>query len=173
MARATPTISHIREERARRADGLGPHAAIALAATAVAVAGLGDSAYLTFAHYTSPAVLACADKGVINCAKVTTSSESMLFGVLPVAVLGLVWFAAMVALNLPRIWRMRGALGAWLARLRLAAAVVGIGFALYLVSAELLVIDAICLFCTIAHLLALALFVLVAAGSTQRGLGTT
>ena len=56
---------------------------------ALALAGLGVSTYLTITHYDSSVPLACSDKGVINCALVTSSAESMVFGVLPVAVLGL------------------------------------------------------------------------------------
>ena len=38
----------------------------------LAAAGLGVSIYLTAAHYTSSAILACSDKGLVNCAAVTT-----------------------------------------------------------------------------------------------------
>ncbi|MGH9072856.1 MAG: vitamin K epoxide reductase family protein [Acidimicrobiales bacterium] len=140
------------------------------AATVVAVLGAAVAAYLTVAHFTTSAVLLCSGSGTIDCAKVTTSPESVIVGI-PVAVLGLFYFLVMVGLNLPRSWRAEGRVGAWLARLRLVGVVVGIGFALYLVSAEVLVIGSICIYCTIAHILAFALFVLVAAGSAQRGLG--
>lgn len=142
------------------------------AATAVSVLGAGVAAYLTAAHYTTPALLACSDRGAINCAAVTTSPESTLAGV-PVAVAGLAFFAVMAGLNHPRAWRAGGRAGSALAAVRLAGAVGGMGFALYLVATELLVIGAICLYCTAAHLLAFALFVLVTAGTAQRGLRST
>lgn len=141
------------------------------ASVVVSVAGVAVAAYLTVAHFTTTALLACPESATVNCAKVTTSPESVIVGI-PVAVLGLAYFCAMVALNLPAAWRAGGPAGAWLARLRLAGVVVGIAFALYLVSAELLVIGAICIYCSAAHLLAFALFVLVAAGTAQRGLST-
>src|SRR5580700_568709 len=47
-----------------------------LSTLALSLCGLGVSVYLTVAHYTAPAVLACPDTGVINCEKVTTSPES-------------------------------------------------------------------------------------------------
>jgi uncharacterized membrane protein len=67
-------------------------------------------------------------------------------------VLGVVFFAVMTVLCLPRLWRMPQ-----LAPLRLAGAVVGVLVALYLVWVELFRVDAICLWCTAAHLCSLAL----------------
>ena len=67
---------------------------------ALSLAGLGTASYLTYMHYTEPAGLACPDTGVVNCLKVTTSAQSMV-GPVPVAVLGVVFFAAMLVLSLP------------------------------------------------------------------------
>ena len=131
-----------------------------------AVAGVGASSYLTVAHYTTTSILACSGSGAINCAKVTTSPQSMLVGI-PIAVLGLAWFAAMVVLNLPAAWRS-GVPAVTAARLVLAIG--GMGFALYLISAELLSIKAICLWCTTVHVLTFALFVLTMAGTSRLGL---
>ena len=61
------------------------------------LAGLAVSAYLTVEHYSSSTTLACPETGVVNCVKVTTSSYSTLVGV-PVALLGLLFFAAMSVL---------------------------------------------------------------------------
>jgi uncharacterized membrane protein len=115
--------------------------------------------YLTVAHYTSASILACSSRGAVNCERVTTSAQSELFGI-PVAVLGMVWFAAMIALDLPRAWRAN----ATVARTRIAVAGAGIVFVLYLVYAELFEIHAICLWCTAAHVLAFVVFVLALAG---------
>src|SRR5437763_6122323 len=131
-----------------------------------AVAGVGVSSYLTAAHYTTTSILACAGSGAINCAKVTTSAQSMLIGI-PVAVLGLAWFLAMVILNLPSAWRSASP-PVTVARLVLTIA--GMGFALYLIGAELLSIKAICLWCTAVHVLIFALFVLTLAGTSRLGL---
>ncbi len=122
--------------------------------TILAILGVGVSIYLTWAHYTSAKNLACSDKGTINCLKVTTSSYSAVAGV-PVAVLGLVFFAVMLVLQLPPVWRRPEPdirIG------RLAWAVVGLGTVLYLLYAELFSIDAICLWCTAVHVLTLLLF---------------
>ena len=48
---------------------------------------------------------------------------------------------------------------------RLVFALVGVGFAAYLVYAELFVINAICLWCTAVHLLTLLLFGVIAFGT--------
>ncbi len=133
------------------------------AGLALSVAGLAVAAYLTVAHYTTSAILACSDSGIVNCGKVTTSPESVILGI-PVAVLGLVFFASMIGLNLPVAWR-RGGLA--LGLVRQAAVVVGIGFVLYLVSAELLIIGAICLWCTSVHVLTFLLFLVVTAATVD------
>ncbi|MGH9070450.1 MAG: vitamin K epoxide reductase family protein [Acidimicrobiales bacterium] len=152
----------------RRFPALGTW--LPFAAMGVALLGVADGVYLTIAHFTTAAFLACSSTGVIDCAKVTTSPESEFLG-MPVAVLGLAYFLVMVGINLPRSWRADGRSGAWLARLRIAGVVVGIGFAIWLVYAEVLIIGNICIFCTIAHLLAFLLFLVVAVGTSQRGLG--
>jgi uncharacterized membrane protein len=126
----------------------------ALVGTVASVLGLGVAGYLTFEHFTSSTSLACSDNGVVNCLKVTTSSYSAVAGV-PVAVLGLVYFAVMLMLQLPLMWE-RPERGLRLARV--GWSVVGLGTVLYLLSAELFVIDAICLWCTAVHVLTLLLF---------------
>jgi uncharacterized membrane protein len=123
----------------------------------LSIAALGVATYLTVAHYTSPHALVCADNGVVNCTKVTTSAQSRFLGI-PVAVLGVVWAVAMVALCRPAAWRSpRSAIR----HARLGASVLGIGSVIYLVYAELVVVRAICLWCTGMHVLVFALFVLI------------
>ena len=88
----------------------------------LAVGGLAVSAYLTVEHYSSSTTLACPETGVVNCVKVTTSSYSTLAGV-PVALLGLLFFAAMSVLCSSVAWR---AASPWVGRARLAGAVAGV-----------------------------------------------
>jgi uncharacterized membrane protein len=116
--------------------------------------GLGVSAYLTVAHYTASLTLACPDTATINCEKVTTSPESMVFGV-PVALLGVVFFATLLAVNLPLAWRRSYPL---LRLTRLGLATSGVGFAIYLIYTELFTVHAICLWCTSAHVIAFLVF---------------
>ena len=126
----------------------------------MALAGLAVSAYLTVEHYSSSTTLACPETGVVNCLKVTTSSYSTLLGV-PVALLGLLFFAAMSVLCAPVAWR---ASNPWVSRARLVGAVAGAVMVVYLVWAELFRIDAICLWCTVVHALTIALFAVLALG---------
>jgi len=120
--------------------------------------GLGVSTYLTITHYDTAVTLACSDKGVVNCGLVTTSPESMVFGIFPVAVLGLAFFVFMVVATSPWAWRSKYP---QVAIVRLASVVVGIGFVLYLVYTELFTLDHICLWCTSVHVLTFLLFVLI------------
>jgi uncharacterized membrane protein len=103
--------------------------------------------------------LACPESATINCTKVTTSKWSHVAGV-PVSVLGLVFFVAMVALCSPFAWRRRA-----LDQVRVAAAAVGVLSALYLVWIELFKVDAICLWCTAVHVCTLVLFAVALWGS--------
>jgi uncharacterized membrane protein len=121
--------------------------------TLLGLLGLGISLYLTVVHYAQGQVpLACATSGLVNCEQVTSSAESML-GPVPVAVLGVVWFAVQLALA------MAGAAS----RLQLAWAAGGLAFVFYLVYAELFLIGAICLWCTAVHLLVAGVFLLAVA----------
>ena len=126
-----------------------------------ALAGLGVSAYLTVAHYTTTVTLACPQSATVNCEKVTTSPQSIFLGV-PVAVLGLAFFAVMVLLCTPPAWR---AASPPPHGIRLLASLAGVGFVAYLVYAELFAIDAICLWCTSVHVLTVLLFALTALGT--------
>jgi uncharacterized membrane protein len=128
----------------------------------LAIAGLGVSTYLTITHYDSSIPLACSDTGTINCALVTHSAESVVFGVFPVAVLGLAFYVFMAAATSPWAWRLKFPALTWI---RIASVVVGIGFVLYLVYTELFTLDAICLWCTSVHALTFLLFVLIVGGA--------
>lgn len=127
------------------------------ASLALAAAGVAVSTYLTIAHFTTPDLLVCTQGGLVDCASVTTSRWSVFLGI-PVPLLGLAWFGAMLALSLPAAWRSPRR-EVHLARL--LAAVVGIGFVLWLVYAELVLVGALCLWCTVAHVLAFGLFAIV------------
>jgi uncharacterized membrane protein len=124
----------------------------------LALAGLGVSIYLTVAHFTSPRILVCSEKGFVNCAAVTTSPESMVFGIFPVAVLGLAFYVFMAAATSPWAWRVTWPPVRWA---RLGSVIVGMVFVLYLLYTELFTLNAICLFCTIVHVLTFLLFALI------------
>jgi len=141
--------------RARTATRFG------VANSILAIAGIGVSVYLTIAHYTSAKILACSDKGTINCQKVTTSSYSKQFGI-PLAVLGLGFFVVTLAFQNPWVWRSASRL---IRRARMAVAAGGAVMVLWLLWVELFKLDAICLYCTAVHVLSVLLFI-------STGLGT-
>lgn len=128
------------------------------AAFALSLIGFGISMYLTIDHFDGIAPI-CSSKGFVNCELVTTSKYSYILGV-PVSLLGLLFFTAMVGINFPPLWRTRVH---WVAWARLALSVSGICFVLYLLAAELFSIKAICLWCTGVHITTFLLFVLVMA----------
>ena len=115
------------------------------------------SAYLTYEHYTGSTSLTCpATGGLINCFAVTTSKYSMIHGI-PVAVLGLVFFAVMAALQTPWAW----ASGSTMIRGgRLVWSLIGVGTAVWLMYAEFFRIHNVCLWCTAVHVISVLLFVL-------------
>jgi uncharacterized membrane protein len=131
---------------------------------ALSVVGLAVSAYLTYEHYSASTTLACPDTGAISCAKVTSSTYADVLGV-PVALLGLLFFVGMTALSLPAVWRSASP---WPARARLAAVTSGVVFVVYLVWAELFRIDAICLWCTVVHVVTVALFAVIVLAAALR-----
>ncbi|HET7523758.1 MAG TPA: vitamin K epoxide reductase family protein [Acidimicrobiales bacterium] len=130
-----------------------------VAGTGCSLAGVGVSGYLTFEHFTASSTLACPATGsAIDCLKVTTSSYSQLLG-MPVALLGLVFFAVMLLLQLPAAWASAApAVRAG----RVLWAALGVGTALWLIYAELFLVNAICLWCTAVHALTIVLFALTA-----------
>jgi uncharacterized membrane protein len=128
--------------------------------------GLGLSIYLTVVHYTEPASLSCPSTGAINCTKVTTSAQSMLFGHIPVALAGAVFFLGMTALSLPAAWHLASRS---LAMTRVAFAVAGMAMVMWLIYAEAVIVHALCLWCTAVHVVMFALFVCVLAATTWGG----
>ena len=144
----------------------GPALWLQLATWVLALAGLGVSIYLTIAHFTETALAGCSESGLVNCTKVTTSPQSYVFGI-PVAVLGLAFYLFAVAIMSPWAWR---AARREIHLLRLASVVVGIGFVLYLIYAELFIIGSICLYCTSVHAITFLLFVLTMIAAAVWGL---
>lgn len=131
---------------------------VPLTTTILCLLALADSAYLTYAHYTTATVLACPSnpKSWVDCALVTQSSYSHPFGI-PVVIPGCIWCVAMLALCSPWGWR---AASVWFSRLRVAGAVAGVGMVFWLVWAELK-LRHICEYCTGVHILTVALFIVI------------
>jgi uncharacterized membrane protein len=157
-----PRTIEVRDDPAER----GPAPWLQIATFVLALAGLGVSIYLTIAHFTESALAGCSESGLVNCTKVTTSAQSYVFGI-PVAVLGLAFFVFAVVIMSPWAWR---ASRREIHLARIASLVVGIGFVLYLVYAELFTIGSICLYCTSVHVITFLLFALTAFAAAAWGL---
>jgi uncharacterized membrane protein len=110
--------------------------------------GIADSIYLASIHFES-VPLVCSSSGVVDCSQVLHSKYSEIAGI-PVALFGLAWFVVMALLALRPI--------GWAA---LAWTGIGVASVIYLVYVELFRIDKICLWCTVAHVLVIAILGLV------------
>jgi uncharacterized membrane protein len=147
----------------------GPPLWLQLVSFALAIVGLAISAYETYAHFNGSHLAGCpaGGNGTFNCTAVITSPQSMVFGTIPVAVLGLLFYVAAVPLFSPWLWKMRwGAVH----QLRLASAIVGMGFVMYLIYAELYQIGDICEYCTGVHIVTFLLFVITVFSAAIWGL---
>lgn len=145
----------------------GPPSWLRILTLVLALCGLAASAYLTYTHYTDTAPAGCAESGAVNCLKVTTSPQSVIFGI-PVAVLGLAFYVYVVAIMSPWAWKAKDRR---IAQLRLASLVAGIGLVIYLIYAELFEIGAICLYCTSVHIITFLLFSITMVATAIWGLG--
>jgi uncharacterized membrane protein len=173
---ATPTSSRVAHPAAKAADPepaedeliedepieaearpSGPPLWLQVVAFLLAILGLVISAYETYAHYNGSRLAGCptGGSGTFNCTAVITSPQSMVFGVIPVAVLGLAFYVAAVPLFSPWAWRMRRR---EVHLLRLVSVIVGMGFVMYLIYAELYQIGDICEYCTGVHIVTFLLF---------------
>jgi uncharacterized membrane protein len=115
------------------------------AIAALAVLGLGISAYLTWVHY---AGIEPVCSSISNCERVQSSDYAELAGI-PVAVLGVVGYAALLV-------SLRGPV-----ELTALLSYVALLFSAYLTWAELFRIDAICQWCVASAIASLAIAVLV------------
>ena len=137
--------------------------------TAFALVGIGVSVYLTSLHYAGVAPV-CTTGGVVDCAAVTSSSYSLVPGTsIPVALLGIAWFAVSggMALLMLISARERRSEPAWLRSGQVLWAVIGVIVVLYLVYGEIS-LRRLCEWCTAVHVLVLA-SLLVAIAMWQRG----
>lgn len=112
--------------------------------SALLLAGLAISAYLTYTHYADVAPICTIGR---SCEKVQQSDYALILGV-PVALLGLIGDLAILA----AIW-VRREIALYAA---FGLALVGVGFSVYLTYLELFVIHAICQWC-VAHAVVITL----------------
>ncbi len=116
----------------------------------VGLAGVGlvDGVYLLSESLDSKIPIYCPSKGVIDCGPLLSSSYSKIGGV-PVALLGTLFFASMLAIFLLN--------NETLNYLLLPLWASGVAFAAYLIFIEVFVVHAICPYCTVAHVIAVLL----------------
>jgi uncharacterized membrane protein len=133
----------------------------------LAIIGLGISSYETWAHFNGSHLAGCSTTGG-GCTAVITSPQSMVFGVIPVAVLGLAFYVAAVPLFSPWAWRMKRR---EVHLVRLVSMIVGMGFVVYLIYAELYQIGSICEYCTGVHIVTFLLFCITVFSAAIWGLG--
>jgi uncharacterized membrane protein len=121
----------------------------------LSVVGLAGSVYLTIGHFDTHIGLVCPDLG--SCNRILTSNTSHFLGI-PVPVLGLLYFVPMTLLCLPVSWHSADR-RIHLARLILS--ILGVGMIIYLFIEELFVIQALCVWCSVIHVVGFLLFVII------------
>jgi uncharacterized membrane protein len=120
------------------------------------VAGFGVSIYLTVVHYSS-VPLVCSTTGAVDCERVLSSAYAVIAGsALPTSAAGIVFFAITGAMALSR-WT--GIDSSLLQRLQMGWSAIGVLVVLSLVFVEIVILGTICIWCTAAHALAVAIFV--------------
>ena len=134
----------------------------------LAVLGLGVAGYLTFVETRNVAAV-CGPVG--DCNAVQSSPYAKLFGVLPVGVLGLIGYVAILAL-----WALGryagGTLAAYAPVLLFTMALFGVLFSIYLTYLELAVILAVCAWCLTSAVIMALLLVLTAGQAAESLMGS-
>ena len=135
----------------------------------LALVGLAISAYETWSHFNGSHLAGCPSNAhaTSDCTAVITSPQSMVFGVIPVAILGLLFYVFAVAIFSPWAWRLRRPEVGWL---RLGSVIVGMGFVMYLIYAEVYQIQEICEYCTGVHIITFLLFCITVVAAALWGL---
>lgn len=116
--------------------------------------GIADAAYLYMSYLTHRG-LACSI--LEGCNVVAASPYSLLFGIIPLSLLGLIFYGAMFALALALWFRPVRAVSAAL----LLSSIGGFLSSLYFMYVQLVLIRAICIYCVTSAAIASALLLLV------------
>lgn len=120
----------------------------------LALVGIVDSAYLTYDHYTD-FILPCSSNAWVDCGRVLDSEYALLFGI-PLAVWGLIHYGVLFIISMLYGFTNRNIF----IFLLLAQTTIGAIFSAYFVFLQLVVIQALCLYCMISALNSLALFLI-------------
>lgn len=127
---------------------------------ALSLLGVAITIYLTSVHYEN-VPLVCSESGLINCARVISSSYSVVPGTtVPITIPGFGWCIVSASLAIAGLFATTGL---WQRRIRIAQfvwALSGLLVVLYLVYAEIVRLRTICAWCTALHVLILLMFLL-------------
>ena len=117
----------------------------------IGLVGLADASYLTYEHY-APFPLPCSN---FACETVTTSKYSVLFGVIPLSLMGVFYYITMILGSVFALVTKNEKL------LKLLSLFTAAGFvtSLYLVYLQIFVLDAICIYCMISAGTSILLFI--------------
>ena len=127
--------------------------------------GAGIAIYLTAVHYEHTPLI-CSTNGLIDCARVLSSSYSLIPGTtVPITIPGLGWCAVSGALAF--IGLRSASSQRWLSITQLLWSFVGIVSALYLVYVEIVRLHTICAWCTALHVVILSMFLITLAQLQQ------
>lgn len=122
--------------------------------------GVGITIYLTSVHYEN-VPLVCSEGGLVNCARVISSSYSVVPGTtVPITIPGFGWCVVSASLALIGMFATTGL---WQRRIHVAQFVwtmSGLLVVLYLVYAEIVRLHTICAWCTALHILILLMFLI-------------
>ncbi len=118
--------------------------------TSLLLLGAAAALYLTVIHYSASSPFGCPQTVEVNCTKVLTSPESVWLG-LPVSLYGALWFLTGLLVTCKDCHIPPYLVWIWLS--------VGVLAVLFLIYQEFWVIQTICLWCTLLHLVILTLFV--------------
>ena len=127
--------------------------------------GAGIAIYLTSVHYERTPLI-CSTNGLIDCARVLSSSYSLIPGTtVPITIAGLGWCVVSGALAFIG-WRLASSQH-WLSITQLLWSFVGVVTALYLVYVEIVRLHTICAWCTALHVVILCMFLITLAQLQQ------
>ncbi|TMC88299.1 MAG: vitamin K epoxide reductase family protein [Chloroflexi bacterium] len=127
--------------------------------------GAGIAMYLTAVHYEHTPLI-CSTNGLIDCARVLSSSYSLIPGTtVPITIPGLGWCVVSGALAF--IGLRSASSQRWLRITQLLWSFVGIVTALYLVYVEIVRLHTICAWCTALHVVILCMFLITLAQLQQ------
>ncbi len=122
----------------------------------IALAGIGVAGYLTYVETQSVEAI-CGPVG--DCNAVQNSSYARIFGILPVGIMGLIGYVAiLIAWGIQKVRQDKWASYAQLAML--AMALFGTLYSIYLTYVEIWVIEAVCMWCVSSAVLITILMLL-------------